>query len=167
MACMKHQPTIPVDACVDTSKAESVNLNLPQIGARIKEARKALGMPQDALAALAGARSKSGLQDNEAGKNMPGGQMIGALVAAGVNANWVLTGQGPMLISALQRPAAAGELDSARMRLAIETTEEGLQAARRVMSPGKKAELVLAVYDLLEEPAIARERVLKLVKSAV
>lgn len=68
------------------------------VGLRIKAARKALGLTQDELSSAAGARSKSGLQDNEAGKNMPGGQMIGALVALGVNSNWLLTGEGQMLI---------------------------------------------------------------------
>lgn len=32
------------------------------------------------------------------------------------------------------------------------------------MATDKKAELVLAVYDLLEEPSVTKERVLKLVK---
>lgn len=62
--------------------------------------------------------------------------------------------------------APAVALDAARLRLAIEAAEEGLAAAGRVMTPDKKAELVLAIYDLLEEPAITKERVLKLVKLA-
>lgn len=60
----------------------------------------------------------------------------------------------------------AGALDAARLRLAIEAAEEGLDAAGRVMAPDKKAELVLAIYDLFEEPANTKERVLKLVKLA-
>lgn len=87
-----------VDAFVDAFGQKASTTYLAEIGARIKAARKALGMTQDQLAALAGAKSKSGLQDNEAGKNMPGGQMIGALVRAGVNANWLLTGEGEMLL---------------------------------------------------------------------
>ena len=63
-------------------------------------------MTQDALAMVAGARSKSGLQDNEAGKNIPGGQMIAALVHVGINANWLLTGEGPMLLADLAPPPA-------------------------------------------------------------
>lgn len=62
--------------------------------------------------------------------------------------------------------APTGALDLARFRLAIETAEEGLAAAGRVMAADNKAELILAVYDLLGEPAITRERVLKLVKLA-
>ena len=47
-----------------------------------------------------------------------------------------------------------------------ETRREGLAAAKRTMATDKKAELVLAVYDLLEEPSVTKERVLKLVKLA-
>lgn len=82
----------------------------------------------------------------------------------GINANWLLTGDGSMLLSGPQ--ASIGAPDAARLRLAIEAAEEGLSAAGRVMGPDKKAELVLAIYDLFEEPAITKERVLKLVKFA-
>lgn len=61
---------------------------------------------------------------------------------------------------------AAGGLDLARFRLAIETAEEGLAAAERVIAPDKKADLILAIYDLFGEPANTKERVLKLVKLA-
>jgi hypothetical protein len=82
-----------------------------------------------------------------------------------INANWLLTGEGPMRLSDLT-PAVPGHLDPGRLRLALQTAEEGLAAAGRTMSPDKKAELVVAVYDLLEEPSASKERVLKLVKLA-
>ena len=70
-------------------------------------------------------------------------------------------------LQAASTPAfAPGGLDLARFRLAIETAEEGLAAAGRIMAPDKKAELILAIYDLLAEPANTKERVLKLVKLA-
>ena len=78
--------------------------DLAEIGKRIKAARKALGLTQDVLAAQAGGTSNRGLQDNESGKSMPGGQMIAALVNAGINANWILTGHGQMLLP--PRPSA-------------------------------------------------------------
>lgn len=162
---MKRQPKTELTLSVDTSAGESVNQPFLALGERIKAARKAVGLTQDSLAALAGATSKRGLQDNEAGKGMPGGQMIGAMVRAGINANWLLTGEGPMLLKELGAASPAG-LDLARLQLAIATVEEGLSANKRVMAPDKKAELVLAVYDLYQEPAITRDRVLKLVKSA-
>lgn len=59
-----------------------------------------------------------------------------------------------------------GSLDTARLRLAVETVEEGLSAARTTMEAGKKADLVLAVYDLLEGSGANKAQVLKLVKLA-
>lgn len=82
-------------------------------------------------------------------------------MAAGISANWLLTGHEPMLLADLQPP---GSLDPARLRLAIEVIEEGL--AGKVMPPDKKAEAVLAAYDLLEVEGVTKERVLKLVRVA-
>lgn len=62
--------------------------------------------------------------------------------------------------------AAQTSLDMPRFLLAIEAVEEGLDAANRTMTPAKKAELFMAVYDLMEEPTNTKERVLKLVKLA-
>jgi transcriptional regulator with XRE-family HTH domain len=104
---VKRQPDKLVDTSVDAFSQGSVNLSLSGIGARIKAARKAIGMTQDTLARMAGATSNRGLQDNEAGKSMPGSQMIGALVAAGINANWLLTGEGQMRLADLAPPPAA------------------------------------------------------------
>jgi len=71
------------------------------VGERIKQARNALNITQDVLSQRADATSKRGLQDNEAGKAVPGGAIIAALVASGINANWILTGEGEMLLADL------------------------------------------------------------------
>lgn len=131
---------------------------------RLKAARAALGLSQKDIAAQSGVSTR-GYQGYEDGRSVPGGEAIAGLVRLGINANWLLTGEGPMLLAELPAPAPAG-LDLARFRLALEATEEGLAAAGRVMAPDKKAELVLAIYDLFEEPANTKERVLKLVKLA-
>ncbi|MFZ2269085.1 MAG: helix-turn-helix transcriptional regulator [Azonexus sp.] len=109
---MNRQLDCAVDTSVDTSSDESVNLLKRDIGRRIKQAREAAKLTQDGLAALASARSKSGLQDNEAGKSMPGGQILGALAKVGINTNWVLTGSGDMLIEDQGRPYEAGGVSS-------------------------------------------------------
>lgn len=96
---MKRQPESQVDTSVDTSELESVNRWLAEIGGRIKQARQALGLTQEAFALEAGAKSKSGLQDNERGKSMPGGYIIGALAKRGINTNWIFTGAGEMRVS--------------------------------------------------------------------
>jgi len=62
--------------------------------------------------------------------------------------------------------SAPDALDFDRLRRAIETIEEGLAAVARVVTPDKKAELVLAVYEFFSEPANTKERILKLVKLA-
>lgn len=132
------------------------------VGSRLKEARAALGLTQKELCALI-EKPLPSLRDYELGKSIPGGEAVAGLIRAGINANWLLTGEGPMLLSDLR---AAGSFDMARLKLAIQATEEGLAAGGREMAPDRKAELVLAVYDLLQEPSVTKERVLKLVKLA-
>lgn len=106
----------------------------------------------------------------ESGRSEPGSSALSGITHAGVNPAWLLTGEGPMLLADLQAPAAPpappGALDAPRLQLSIEAVEEGLAAARRAMTPDKKAELIMAVYDLLEEPGVKKERVLRLVKLA-
>jgi len=84
--------TVPVDA----SARETVNLDKVAIGRRMALARRSLKMTQDELAGLIGATSKRGIQDNEGGRSMPGGNVLGAFVSLDINANWLLTGVGPM-----------------------------------------------------------------------
>jgi transcriptional regulator with XRE-family HTH domain len=62
--------------------------------------REHLGLSQQALAEAVGG-SKRGIQDNEARNRVPGGDVINALVRLGLNANWLLTGEGPMLLADL------------------------------------------------------------------
>lgn len=109
----------------------------------------------------------------------PGAEAVAGLVLAGMNANYLMTGEGPKLLKELPpilseqrgeyRVSAAPpapEIDMARLQLAIATVEEALEQTRRTATPDRKAELVVAVYDLYQEPTTSRERVLKLVKLA-
>lgn len=64
-----------------------------------------------------------------------------------------------------QQPEPPPALDMDRMKLAIEAVEEGL--AGRTIDPAKKANIILAAYDLLAEPTEeAKGKVLKLIKAA-
>lgn len=130
----------------------------------MKAARASLRLTQDELAKSVGG-SKRGIQQNESGETEPGSTVLRGFLGLGINANWILTGEGPMRIDDLK---PAGTLDPARLKLAVETVEEGLHQTRRTMAPEKKAELVLAVYDLYADgvAAQAKERILRLVKSA-
>lgn len=144
-------PTAPYDAL---SPRKSVTKEA--VSARVKQARERLRLGQTEMAK----RMEMPLH-YEAGKRIPGGEAIASFMAAGISANWLLTGHEPMLLADLQPP---GSLDPARLRLAIEVIEEGL--AGKVMPPDKKAEAVLAAYDLLEVEGVTKERVLKLVRVA-
>jgi transcriptional regulator with XRE-family HTH domain len=135
------------------------------IGARIKQARGALGLTQKGLCEATGMPFPS-LRNYESSNQIPGGEAILALMHAGINANWLLTGEGPMRIEDLAGAETPGALDRERMRLAMEAIEEGLSEVRLTMAPPKKAELLLAAYDLLETDGVTKEKVMKIVKLA-
>lgn len=76
------------------------------VGGRLKEARSALGLTQKELCALI-EKPLPSLRDYELGKSIPGGEAVAGLVRAGINANWLLTGEGPMLLADLVKAAEA------------------------------------------------------------
>lgn len=70
------------------------------LGKRLQQVRKALGYTQSGISDVVGSKMRS-WQEYEKGSRTPGGQVFAGLVNIGVNANWVLTGEGPMLIKDL------------------------------------------------------------------
>ncbi len=138
---------------------------LAEIGARMRFARESLGLSQAALAKQYGCSDRT-YQKNESGLNEAGLCLIGLFIRAGINANWLLTGEGPMRLADLA-PQPAPVLDADRFRLAVETLEEGLAGTGSTMSPAKRADLVLALYDLFDgADASAKGKLLKFVKLA-
>lgn len=105
------------------------------IGARIKQARNALNLTQDMIAARADATSKRGLQDNEAGNSVPGGAILSALIESGINANWVLTGEGEMLLSDIAKGGVDLVLRSGSEIHVIEAKEPGTHPYGFVLVP--------------------------------
>lgn len=65
---------------------------------RLKQARAYLGLTQDEMADALGAK-KRGYQENESGNTTPRSDVIAGFVTLGINANWLLTGQGEMLLN--------------------------------------------------------------------
>ena len=63
---------------------------------RLKAAREHLGKSQKEIAALAGASYRA-WQGYENGENQPGAKVIEAVAKLGIDANWLLTGEGLML----------------------------------------------------------------------
>jgi len=138
---------------------------MSSISKRLRFVRESLGIGQ------ADASSKFGIPAStyrkyESGPSEPGSDALAGIARTGINVNWLLTGDGAMLLSDIKPQSTSGALDSTRLQLAIETVEEGLTATKTTMAAAKKSELVLAVYELLEEPGVSKERVLKLVKFA-
>lgn len=68
------------------------------IGLRIKEARSALRLTQKELCEQAEMKLPS-VRDYELGNRIPGGEAVAALMRVGISANWLLTGEGAMLLS--------------------------------------------------------------------
>lgn len=123
------------------------------VGARLKEARAALGLTQKELCTLVEMPLPS-LRDYELCKRIPGGEAIGGLVRAGINANWLLTGEGPMLLADLAAPApgqAASPLDSETLAYVIEEVEKILTARRLTLPAPRKAALIQLIYDYCAE----------------
>lgn len=114
-----------VDAVVDSTQAVD-NQKLTEIGARMKAARGALGLTQEGLALAVGG-SKRGIQENEARNRVPGGEVVAGMIGLGINANWLLTGDGPMLLADLEaarRPALA--------RINVDALEAIIEGALKV-----------------------------------
>jgi transcriptional regulator with XRE-family HTH domain len=74
---------------------------------RIKMAREALKLSQVEAAELSGIPVGT-LRKYEQGPSKPGADAVSGLVRIGVNANWLMTGEGEMLLQGAFAPAAQG-----------------------------------------------------------
>lgn len=99
------------------------------LGMRLKIARDHLGYAQKGMAEAAGSKLRS-WQDYEADKKVPGSQIIAGLSALGVNANWLLLGEGPMLRNE-QSPDEAAQEDAVLSALGDPEAEERAEARAR------------------------------------
>lgn len=134
------------------------------IGDRLKRWRAEKDLKQDEASSLLGIPFST-YQKYEMSISKPGADAIEAFVKAGINANWLLTGIGPMLVADYSTPAAASELteplvvlDLNRLKLAIETIEEVLAKHRRGLRPAKKAEAIMLAYQIYEEEDKEKDR---------
>ena len=124
---------------------------------------------------------KNTLGTYERGEREIGAEALASLVEHGVNVNWLLSGEGPMLLvdvgyqvseeGARYDPSQPLGLDTQRLLDAIAAVEEGLASIQRVLPPEKKAELIQLAYELLteEDPearADERTKVMRLIRAA-
>lgn len=98
------------------------------IGERLREARELLRLTQDEASAKFGV-GKSTYQKYEAGGSVPGGEAIEGMVRAGLNANWLLTGEGPMLLETLQRQSQSPSINTQALTAFLEAAAKALPHA--------------------------------------
>lgn len=86
---------------------ESVSPASREVGERIRQIRERRGLTMKAFGDAIGV-SHSFVSVVERGLNRPSMELLQGLARAfAANVNWVLTGQGPVFISAIEAPAAA------------------------------------------------------------
>jgi transcriptional regulator with XRE-family HTH domain len=138
---------------------------------RFKQVREDRKMTITAVAAAIG-ENRQRVQDIEIGKQkVPEDIIVKYIEYFNIDANWLLTGEGEMLKGKATATKPSIVVDGVRLTLAIETVEEGLEVTHRRMNPDKKAELIMAVYDLFKNQDANRDNkqikqsMLKLVQS--
>jgi len=145
------------------------------IGARLKEWRAYKHLKQREVGTLLGIHYGN-YQKYELDISKPGADAIEALVKEGVNANWLLTGKGPMLmadystkpserdIKAIEREItpqeaiAASSVDVNRLKLAIEQIEQELVKRGGMLEPAAKARVFVLAYQVLEDEDKEKDR---------
>ncbi|MCV6588304.1 MAG: helix-turn-helix domain-containing protein [Marinobacterium sp.] len=129
------------------------------IGERLQQARKALELSQDAIADSIGSK-KRGYQENERGRSFPGGKVIEGFVRLGINANWLLTGQGPMMVSDLEPCSAvsqtsvlkeAAHLSTSQHQLVAQLIDELAAKPEPGFSADTVREMVITVHEIMRE----------------
>lgn len=101
---------------MDAFGVKASTYDLVALGGRIKAAREKLALSRPAFVEKFGGSVRT-LENNEAGRNEPGAGLFWALASCGINTNWLLAGEGPMLIADLVEASPAGALAAASERL--------------------------------------------------
>lgn len=138
---------------------ESATHGLPgnlalDIGQRLTEFRVIKGWSREEFARLLGG-TKRGLQDNERGETMPGGKLLAHAHALGMNVNWLLSGDGEMLIADMQNPArktkaATGKDQEDELDSALEICDRLLASRSLSIDSRNKSKLVMLIYDAIK-----------------
>jgi len=125
-----------VDAFVDAFGVKASTLNLSVLGARMKAAREAIGLSQIEFNEKFGHGSARTYQKNEAGSNEAGIVLAESFARAGINVNWLMTGEGEMFLD--QGAPAGGDQGAA-----VYNREKGIAQSQ-------------AQYQTTPEPVISR-----------
>jgi transcriptional regulator with XRE-family HTH domain len=120
---------------------------------RLKAARDAIGLDQRAMSAQSGV-SYSAYQKYEIGCSLPCADAIAGFVQLGINANWLLTGEGPMKLADLhtlqQERAAYGPGSHAINQETLAVVLQGILQARPDAKPAQIASMAVEFYLRLQ-----------------
>ena len=117
----------------------------PQIGERLRFFRESKKMSQVQMAAVLEGTTK-GLQNNELNISLPNSKVLIGLYGLGLNINWLLSGEGPMLLSDLQTASDADTADLHAYGECLEILELALNKFNRKLDPEKKRAAVDSLY---------------------
>jgi transcriptional regulator with XRE-family HTH domain len=137
---------------------------------RIKAARAALGLKQEEVVSKSGIPIGS-LRKYEGGHSAPGADAIAGLVRLGINSNWLLTGEGQMLLSVSAAPPALSKSEPPATMVINEEILAIIMLAGEHARPGtSRAELAVEAMrmyaDFVAEGLVTPDGVLMIKKVA-
>lgn len=145
---------------------ESAATKPATLGARLRYVRGSTNQKDRATALTI---AVSSYQHYERDERSPDADFLARLVGEGWNANWLLTGEGPERLEQLQAvtDVAGGSqpLKPETLRIALQLATEALEDRGMTMSPSKRAEFVVMLYELLEE-GLPEAKVLRFARQA-
>jgi transcriptional regulator with XRE-family HTH domain len=148
-----------VAVVVDSTKVVD-NQNLVEIGRRMKSARESVGLSRPAFATKYGCSVRT-LENNEAGRNEPGVGIVLSFYSLGINANWLLTGEGPMLLADLAAPAPAAAPKPEPPRINVDALAHAyavtLQTAPKGETLAQTARKAVAFYQYCFDQGLITE----------
>ena len=125
------------------------------IGERIKKERRRLNLNQEDFSTFIGA-SKRVVVSWEKNVALPNGKYLVAMSEHGADVQYILTGNRSINLHGTGREISFSDgisLSKERLKTAVETCEIGLDAADKTVNATQKAELIVAIYQLLNEEA--------------
>lgn len=115
------------------------------IGERLRVFRESMKLTQAQMAKAAGG-STPGYKSNEQGTALPNSKLLVGLRGLGLNVDWLLSGEGPMLRADLLAPGEAAEDDLKAYGECLEILELALNKANRMLAPEKKRAAVDSMF---------------------
>jgi len=117
------------------------------IGDRLKAWRVSSGATQKEAATQLRVPVRT-YQDYERSLRLPGAEAMEAFARAGINANWLLTDEGPMLIGDVGPKASGNNVDTELLARLLEMVQEIEDRRGTTVPPQSKARVVTILYDL-------------------